>query len=177
MKIGALALLAVLAVPGGSAIAGCSSVSNSLNHIVAPTPSATPTKNCYLQLRKWDRTNLKPLDHKFRVISRQFRAEAETRNLPEYLRSLRKFGRALARLPRIPYCADPHGFLARIIGKVNSAADDARAAGPDGLRQALAPLRRVMPLFKKLNSELRRRVRKPTSPPGVILTAANGQRR
>lgn len=176
MKIGALALLAVLAVTGCGAIAGCSSFSNSLNHIVDPTPSASPTKSCYLQLRKWERTSLKPLNHKFHVMSRHAVAEAEAGNLPQYLSALRKLGRALARLPHIPYCADPHGFLARIIGKVNAAADTARSSSREGLRAALAPLRRVMPLFRKLKEELDRRVHKLTHTPGTILTAVTRQR-
>jgi hypothetical protein len=174
MKIGALALVAVLAVTGCGAVTGCSSFSSSLNHIVDPTPSASPTKSCYLQLRKWNR-NLKPLDRKFRAMSRRVRVEAEAGNLPQYLRSLRTFGRALDRLPHIPYCADPHGFLARIIGKINAAADNARSASREGLHAALAPLRQVAPLFKKLLRELDRRVHKLTHTPGTILTAVTRQ--
>jgi hypothetical protein len=170
MKIGALALLAVLAV------SGCSSLGSSLNHIVDPAPSASPTKSCYQQYRKWDPYR-KRINRMMTRMARTAVAEAQAGDIPGLLRTLHKGGRALAKIPAVPYCADPHGFLARIIAKINAAVDDARSSSREGLGGALAPLHRLPPLIKKFNQEIRRRVRKPTHTPGVILTAVTRQQR
>lgn len=170
MKIGALALLAVLAV------SGCSSLGSSLNHIVDPAPSASPTKSCYQQYRKWNPYR-KRINRMMTRMGNTAKAEVEAGDLSGFLHTLHKGGRALAKIPPVPYCADPHGFLARIIAKINAAVDSAQSSSRDGLRGALAPLSRLRPLIKKFNAEVRRRVRKPTRTPGVILTAVTRQQR
>lgn len=177
MKIGALALLAVLAVTGCAAITGCSSFSNSLNHLVDPAPSASPTKSCYQQLRTWEHRYRKTLHYNLYTRAKVANADARAGNLAGYLRTLRIAARTLARLPRLPYCADPHRFLDRIIGKMNAAYDEVRTSSREGLRGALAPLRRLKPLIRKLDQEINRRVHKPTHTPGVVLTAVTRQRR
>lgn len=171
MKIGALALLAVLAV------AGCSSLSNSLNRFVDPTPSARPTASCYQQYEKWAHPKKrKVLIHRINEAERNARAEERARDLAGYLRGLRALGRALATVPPIPYCADPHGYFTRMIAKMNAAADNTRSASAEGLRQALAPLQRVIPLIRKLIRELHRTVHRPSHTPGVNLAAATPAR-
>ncbi|HEY7433444.1 MAG TPA: hypothetical protein VH641_22220 [Streptosporangiaceae bacterium] len=169
MKLGVLALVAVVAVTG------CSSLRSSLNHVVDPTPSATPTLSCYEQYRKWVHPNRRHLNREYHALVRSAVAKADAGDLAGFIHTLRRGGRELARIPHPPYCADPHGYFARIIGKINFAADNARSASTEGLRAALAPLRRVDPLIKKLNREVRRRVHKPANTPGVTLTAATGK--
>lgn len=176
--IAALALLAVLAATG------CGSFNTTLNHLVDPTPSPHPTPNCHTLFERWNHpTDLKKILRYQRLQARIDGADAEidsavaADNLAGVLQGIRRVGHALYSIPRMPYCADPHGYFARMIAKINAAGDNSRSANSvEGLLPALAPLRRVPILIRKLSRELKQtagvKPRELRPPPPPAHTAA-----
>lgn len=160
MKRSALALVIVLAM------SGCSSLSGSLNHLVDPKPSPTPTQTCRQQFIDWDfhqnPAKIARLKAAVKNLKRQLdhRPLTAVGELRHFTRGIRKVSSAWVSFPTIPYCADPKGYFDKMSAKMWGSGFDVRLKGASRsqILHALSQWKQVPELQAELNSELLRRV-------------------
>lgn len=156
--ISRLASLAAAAV-AASTLSACG---NQTADTATSTPAAATHAplTCRQKYEQWKHGPAKTTAHRLTSALRKVETAADNEDLPALRAGLRTAGRFAADLGKTPppACSDPAGYYARFIGLLKAAGDNAGTG--DGslmsLTLALAPLKKLPPIEKKLSKELNR---------------------
>lgn len=134
---------------------------NPVSSVAAAVNPSPPT--CHQQYESWKKAAA-PQARKMKNAVKRVESASHAADITRMESGLKSAGRAASALRRshpVPRCADPAGYYSRFLGYITASGDNARSAsGLGGLILAEVPLKRVVPVEKKLDAELDRTVGK-----------------
>ena len=143
-------------------MAGCGTTGNSSAPATA-SPSVAAAPSCRQQYETWKHGPAKAPLGKLKSTLGSVQSQADAEDFPGITSALKRAGaaaHALAALPP-PGCADPKGYYGKMLARIKASGDNARSAsGLGGILLALAPLKSVPGIEKKLGRELDRTIGK-----------------
>jgi hypothetical protein len=151
-----ITLCAALAV---AALAGCGSGASSAPAVTPSSNVTAATLACKQLYLGWKNGPAQAAATQFVAAQKALQTVGSTKDLPAIAAAVETEGRAAASLAQdpVPACADPHGYFATLLSRVQAAAASAGTAqGLSALVQAMAPLTQAPTLEGEFTAELKR---------------------
>jgi len=151
--------IVIVAASVAAVLAGCGSGTSAGPGATAAGTTPVSSLACKQRYLAWEHGPAHADADQFIAAQKGLQAAGSTDKIPAITAAAKTEGVAAARFAHypVPACADPHGYLAALLGDVQAAAASAGTAkGLPGLVQALAPRKQVPELESEYTAELKR---------------------